>query len=179
MKKVWKDIEGFEGYQVNNIGEVRSYMNNRHGPTVKEPHPVKSCKNKHGYDTVQLGRGNRRLVHRLVAQAFIPNPKNLPLVRHIDDNPDHNYVSNLKWGTQANNMQDCVRHGRLVGDTRAAIEATKKPVIAENLTTKEILEFKSCSDAARALNIPPASRMWPNATNSWMDVSVSIERRIL
>ena len=54
-------------------------------------------------------------------------------------------------------MQDCVRHGRLVGDTRAAIEATKKPVIAENLTTKEILEFKSCSDAARALNIPPAS----------------------
>lgn len=153
MRRIWKNIDGFDGYQISNKGEVRSYINNRYGPGNKKPHILKPCKNRHGYDTVQLGRGCRKLVHRLVAEAFIPNPHNLPIVRHKDDNPSNNNVSNLLWGTQVDNMQDCVRHGRLVGNIWPAIEANKKKVIAINVKTGEELEFQSQSEAARELNL--------------------------
>lgn len=158
MRKKWKDIDDHDGYQVSDHGDVRSYINNRHGPNRNmKPHPLIPVKNKNGYDTVQLGRGNRKLVSRLVAKAFIPNPDNLPIVRHLDDNPSNNHASNLAWGTQVDNMQDCVRHGRLVGDTRAAIDANKKPVVAKNLDTGKILNFSSSSNASRRLRIPAAS----------------------
>ncbi len=150
--EVWKDVSNHEGYQVSNRGEVRSFMNNRHGPCDKS-HLLKQTCNKHGYPTVCLGSGNRKLVSRLVAEAFIPNPDNLPLVRHMDDNPKNNHVSNLKWGTQKDNMQDCVRHGRLVGDTRAAIESKKQKVIAISKLDGTRLEFNSLNDAARNLNL--------------------------
>ena len=158
LKEVWKNIDGYEGYQVSNKGRVRSQLNNRYGFSDKvKPHLLSPCKNHHGYDTVQLGRKNRKLVHRLVANAFIPNPDNLPIVRHMDDNPSNNNVNNLAWGTQTDNMQDCVKHRRLVGNIWPAIESNKKPIIAKNIKTCEILKFKSCSDAGRYLNIPIAS----------------------
>lgn len=147
MKEVWRDVVGHDGYQVSNLGNVRSYVKNKDGKDLK------FIKNKQGYDTVCLRRGNRRLVHRLVADAFIPNPDNLPLVRHMDDNPSNNRVDNLAWGTQTDNMQDCVRHGRLVGDTRAAIESKRKMVIATNLSTGEELTFISMNEAARELDL--------------------------
>lgn len=147
MKEVWRDVVGHDGYQVSNFGNVRSYVKNKDGKDLK------FIKNKQGYNTVCLRRGNRRLVHRLVADAFIPNPDNLPLVRHMDDNPSNNRVDNLAWGTQTDNMQDCVRHGRLVGDTRAAIESKRKMVIATNLSTGEEFTFISMNEAARELDL--------------------------
>lgn len=150
----WKDIEGFPGYQVSDQGRIRSRINNRHG-LGESYHELKPVLNKHGYPTITLGRGNRFLISRLVATAFVPNPKNLPLVRHMDDNPLNNRVKNLKWGTQTDNMQDCVRHGRLVGDTRSAIEATKKPVVAISLDGVKRIYFDSQSDAARTLDLWP------------------------
>lgn len=152
MPEKWKNIKGYDGYQISNQGRVRSKINNRHG-LGKVYHDLKLTNNKHGYPTVALGRGNRFLVSRLVAKAFIPNPKNLPLVRHIDDNPSNNYVKNLKWGTQKDNMQDCVKHGRLVGNTGPAIEATKKPVVAISRDGSKKMIFSSQADAARALNV--------------------------
>lgn len=154
MPEKWKDIDGHEGYQVSSSGRVRSKINNRHGIGT-EYHELKPCLNKKGYQTVQLGRGNRFLVHRLVASAFIPNPKKLPLVRHMDDDHLNNRMKNLKWGTQTDNMQDCVRHGRLVGDTSSAIKATKKPVIAISKDGTKRIQFDSQRDAARALNVWP------------------------
>ena len=147
MKEVWKDVVGHDGYQVSNLGNVRSYVKNKDGRDLK------FIKNRQGYDTVCLRRGNRRLVHRLVADAFIPNPDNLPLVRHMDDDPSNNRVDNLAWGTQTDNMQDCVRHGRLVGDTIAAIEANKKSVIATNLKTGEERLYHSMREAADDLDV--------------------------
>lgn len=66
-------------------------------------------KNSKGYPIVGLSIGNKVLtktVHRLVAQAFIPNPHNYPMVRHLDDVPVHNWVENLAWGTQHDNVLD-------------------------------------------------------------------------
>lgn len=152
--EIWKDIEEFSGYQVSNHGNVRSYINNRHG-VCDRWHMLKPQPNRHGYLTVCLGRGNRRLVSRLVAIAFIPNPNNLPLVRHLDDDPLNNHVDNLAWGTQTDNMQDCVRHGRLVGNTGPAIESIKKRVLATSLDGMKSIEFSSMSEAARALDLWP------------------------
>lgn len=154
-RPIWKDIEGFPGYQVSSNGKVRSSINNRYGPksdgSWKELKPVY---NRYGYPYVRLGRGSRKLISRLVAQAFIPNPDNYPIVRHMDDNPHNNRVSNLAWGTQTDNMQDCVRHGRLVGDTRNAIEARKHSVYARKRDETEELYFPSYTEAGKRLGIP-------------------------
>lgn len=150
----WKNIEDFPGYQVSNTGKIRSFMNNRHG-IVKESHELKQIHNQRGYPTVMLGRGNRKLVSRLVAAAYIPNPNDLPLVRHMDDNPKNNEVDNLSWGTQADNMQDCVRRGRLAGDTSAAIESKRIAVNAISKNGEVIISFPSIQEAARQLNVWP------------------------
>lgn len=152
--ELWRDIDNYPGYQISNLGNVRSYINNRHG-VCDEWHPLKPVYNKRGYPTVCLGRGNRKLVSRLVAEAFISNPDGLPIVRHLDDNPSNNHINNLAWGTQVDNMQDCVKHGRLVGDTNPAIESTKKRIIATPVNGGESIVFSSIHDAARSLNVWP------------------------
>lgn len=152
--EIWRDITDYIGYQVSNYGRVRSFVNNRHG-LCDEWHLLTPQINHNGYLTVCLGRGNRHLVSRLVATAFILNPNNLPIVRHMDDNPLNNHVENLAWGTQTDNMQDCVRHGRLVGNTKPAIEATKKKVVAKTLDGLRTIEFSSMNEAARTLGLWP------------------------
>ena len=95
MKEIWKDIEGYEGlYQVSNMGRVRSLKWGK----VKF---LKPTANKYGYLRLYLRKDNSLkkalLIHRLVAQAFLPNPDNLPMVNHKDENPSNNIVSNLEW----------------------------------------------------------------------------------
>lgn len=162
----WRDVAEKAGYQVSNTGEARSFINNRHGIGNK-PHMLKQQPNKKGYPTVCLGRGNRRLVSRLVASAFIPNPNNYPMVLHGDDNPMNNHVENLRWGTQKHNMEDCVNHGRLVGDTRAAIEAKKRPIRAYYKNGGFVGEFESFNEAARQLDL------WPQHISSVLKGKIS------
>lgn len=152
--EIWRDVKNFIGYQVSNYGRVRSFINNRHG-VCDEWHLLKPQTNHNGYLTVCLGRGNRKLVSRLVAEAFVPNPNNLPLVRHLDDNPLNNHVDNLAWGTQTDNMQDCVKHGRLVGNTRPAIESTKKKVVATPINGGHPIVFFSMREAADYCGVWP------------------------
>ena len=92
MKNEWKDIEGFEGdFQINRKGEV---LNKNTGRILKV------SANRDGYVRCNLyrdGKDNMRTVHRLVAMAFIPNPKNHPQVHHKDGNKENNLVENLEW----------------------------------------------------------------------------------
>jgi hypothetical protein len=107
MEEVWKDIEGYEGkYQVSNTGLVINLSFRGSGNIRLTPQS-----NHKGYRRVKLGKNNL-LVHRLVAQEFITNPDNLPNVLHIDDNPENNKVTNLKWGTQKDNILDMESKGR-------------------------------------------------------------------
>lgn len=152
--ETWRNIENFPGYQVSDEGRVRSFINNRHG-IIETPHILTPTISRNGRPTVCLGRGNRRLISRLVASAFLPNQDELPLVRHMDDNPTNNNVSNLSWGTQKDNMQDCVRHGRLVGNTGPAIESKKRRVIAISVTGNTRITFDSIQEAARELDLWP------------------------
>lgn len=103
--EVWKDIEGFEGrYQISNLGNVMSlnYMAKGYAALL-----TPKINNK-GYAWVDLWRNNKShplQVHRLVAQAFLNNPDNLPFVNHKDENPLNNNVSNLEWCTPQYNAQ--------------------------------------------------------------------------
>ena len=113
----WKPIEGTDGkYEVSNLGRVRSMkryygMIGRIMPQTIQP---SGRGGKLTYYAVTFWMNNKaycRKVHRLVAQAFIPNPDNLPCINHIDGNKLNNHVSNLEWCTYQANMLHAVRTG--------------------------------------------------------------------
>lgn len=97
MSEIWKDIKEYEGlYQVSNYGRVRS-LNYNHTKKIRE---LKVYTNEFGYLRAYLRKDNITnvfFVHRLVADAFIPNPLNLPQVNHKDENKTNNNVENLEW----------------------------------------------------------------------------------
>lgn len=152
----WKDIDGHAGYQISSEGKARSFHSKGHGITDK-PHLLKTDYNSNGYERVCLGSKYRGFIHKLVAQAFIQNPNNYPIVRHRDDNRKNNAAENLMWGTQADNIQDCIKHGRFHSNIKiakkAALEKQRKKVIATSLDTGESMEFSSLCEAANALGL--------------------------
>lgn len=112
MQEIWKDIEGFEGvYQISSKGNVRSlnrYVNCKGGVRIEIGKPIKPKLIGRGYHQVFLrnnGTHKQLLVHRLVAQAFLPNPDNLPEVNHIDENKTNNCIENLEWCDSTYNMR--------------------------------------------------------------------------
>ena len=96
---LFKDVVGYEGlYTVSEDGRIYSHISNKF---------LKPNVTKCGYATVQLFKnktGKRLLIHRLVAQAFIPNPENKEQVNHKDENKLNNQISNLEWNSRKENM---------------------------------------------------------------------------
>lgn len=100
----WRNIEDYDDYQVSNLGRVRSldrWVNN-YGNSKQfiKGRILKPYKGNHGYLNVALfknGKGKWCTVHRLVAQAFIENPDNLPCINHRDECKTNNHVDNLEW----------------------------------------------------------------------------------
>lgn len=102
----WKDIVGYEGlYQVSNLGNIKS-LNYRN---TGEEKIRKLVIDKYGYFVVSLrvnGKSKQHFVHRLVAQAFMPNPDNKPHIDHINTDKTDNRVCNLRWVTQKENSNN-------------------------------------------------------------------------
>lgn len=103
MEEIWKDIKGYEGlYQVSNLGNIKS--NNLYAH--KKPKRIATYNHNAGYICTHLSKGGKTktfLVHRLVAEAFLDNPKNLDFVNHKDENKKNNNVDNLEWCTKSYN----------------------------------------------------------------------------
>lgn len=94
----WREISGSSGYLVSNFGRVKSLNFNRTGkPGILKQTQCGS------YNTVNI-RGKIRLVHRLVAEAFIPNPEKKPQVNHISCDTHDNRADNLEWVTREENL---------------------------------------------------------------------------
>ena len=108
----WKPIKGYEGlYEISDRGNVKSLLNRYTGKHNRLMRPDVGNK---GYHRVRLAQPTKKfLVHRLVAQAFLPNPEFKATVNHIDNNPRNNSVANLEWATQSENLQHAQNQSRL------------------------------------------------------------------
>ena len=114
MIEEWRPVVGYEGlYEVSNTGQVRSldrFYYRLHKGKVLSP-----TKDRYGYLTVTLncnGKSKTIKIHRLVAQAFLPNPDNLPQVNHKDEDKTNNNVTNLEWCTAKYNVNFGTRQER-------------------------------------------------------------------
>lgn len=145
MNEIWKDVKGYEGkYQISNLGRVRSAKG-----------ILKPQKRQHGYLGIMLyGRGGHPKrnfkhfsVHRLVAEAFIPNPNGYLEVNHIDEDKTNNCVSNLEWSSRLQN----VHHGTAI-ERRAAKQINgkcSKAIDQYTLDGEFVAHYASLAEAHR------------------------------
>lgn len=141
MQEVWKDIVGYEGlYQVSNLGRVKSLERlSKNLSHIKEK--IMTPQFKRGYYHILFNKKCYR-VHRLVAQAFIPNPNSLPEVNHINGIKTDNRVDNLEWVSHDTNMKHA---SQIINHMGSAINQY-------NLNGEFIKTWKNGSDAANYLN---------------------------
>lgn len=137
--EIWKDIPNFEGlYKVNNTGDILSLYTNK---------ILKPSKHKDGYLLYNLHKDKKSYLvtgHRAVALAFIPNPENLPLINHKDEDPSNNNVDNLEWCSHLyNNLYS--NNGKRSGDK------TSIKVYCYDINCNEFI-FNSQHIAAKKLN---------------------------
>lgn len=154
----WKDIPGFEGrYQVSNEGRVKSVDHYGVGGTHiilykgKILTPVIGT-DKYYHVFLSYGKGKKKacLIHRLVAEVFIPNHEGKREVNHKDENKLNNHVSNLEWVTSKENANYGTRNRRSV--EKRIENGYILPVLMLDSENKIINEFESAAEAARYVN---------------------------
>jgi hypothetical protein len=165
---VFKDVAGYEGlYAVNEMGEVWSYekispvglnggLVKRGGHLLK---PMRASRRTTHQRVILTKDGKRKqhLIHRLVAQAFILNPDNMPFINHKDCNPENNHVLNLEWCTAQQNSIHAYQNGRWTppnqqGAKNANSKLTEKDVIEIRKLHGEV---KNCAEIARRFFVNP------------------------
>ena len=154
-----KEIQEYPGYYITEYGTI--YCNNPINGIGElrsaEMRLLKHKINYSGYHQVTLrnkylNKAGYKRVHRLVAEAFIPNPLNLPSINHIDENKNNNYISNLEWCSHQYNTEY----------TKCKIE-----YILENMTTKEIIKFHNLYKKCKELNISRTSLYLNKKSGEW------------
>ena len=122
MNEVWKNIDGYEGkYQISNLGRVKSLQRWSGTKYYNREQILNNYVNKkNGYVYVYLTKNNKSKnirLHKIVADAFIPNPNNLPQINHKDGNKQNNCFENLEWCSCSYNIKDMYRrHGKYEND---------------------------------------------------------------
>lgn len=145
MQKIWKNINGFEFHEVSSTGQFRSITHittyaNKYGSyeKIKKGRLLKIQIDSCGYLQAGLsanGKRSMRLMHRLVAIAFIPNPENKPEVNHLDGNKLNNNVENLEWATKSENQIHAYKTGLIIKKNGEKNGNSK-------LTNKQVLEIR-------------------------------------
>lgn len=124
-KEIWKDIEGYQGYQISNFGNIKSFRKYKNGKLMIPQ------KDKKGYLQICLYKNRKsktKKMHRLVAQTFILNNENKPQVNHIDGNKTNNNVNNLEWCNNSENQLHAYKNG------------LEKPRFARKVIQKDIFD---------------------------------------
>lgn len=150
LNEIWKPINNF--YEVSNLGNVRSTNRTviyKNGQIVNYKSKLLSqAINTSGYNYVVITINNKRcnkLVHRLVAEAFISNPNNYPYINHKDENKQNNNVNNLEWCTSKINMNS--------GTVRQRISKNRKVSIIRIDKDGNKVKYSSISAAALDNNV--------------------------
>lgn len=160
MKEQWKPINGYESlYAVSNLGRVKSLARSivaKNGAVkpvyekVLTPNPLPvSERHPNTHYTVELWKGNNRKrlqIHRLVAEAFVPNPENFPIVNHMDGNSTNNICTNLEWCSFSHNNKHAY-------DNELKTPSSQKAVRGTNVITGEALTFPSIAEAGRHFGV--------------------------
>lgn len=131
-----KQIKDFEDYTITNKGEVISHK-------YKTPKKLATWYQKSGYENIKLskdGKTYHKLIHRMVAEAFIPNPSNLPEVNHIDKNPKNNNLENLEWCDRKYNLEQSYETMSQVRNFKECVLVKEELIIGM---------FKSKAEASR------------------------------
>lgn len=166
---IWKPVVGYEGvYEVSNTGLIRRVLQyNFNYPRVLKPIDT------HGYYKVTLSKNNikqQRTIHRIVAEAFLPNPDNLEMVNHKDENGHNNNVNNLEWCTRAYNQLYSIglhpeRKQLFAKNFKNSSSWTKRGVAHKNIQKVAIIDddnniirtFENASVAGKELGIVPGN----------------------
>lgn len=161
LAELWKDIKGYEGiYQVSNLGRVRSldkktYQKNKFGKFQHVLHKGRILniqKQRNGYLTIDLhknGKFERKTIHKLVADTFIPNINNYKYINHKDSNISNNKANNLEWCTQSYNIKYAYDHGNKIPPNMKKVNQINNGTI--------INTFISIQEAERRTNIKSAN----------------------
>lgn len=156
-KEVWKDVKGWEGfYQVSSLGRFKGVERLDSRGYKQKERIMKGYDNGHGYIHVygsKNGIVKTLKLHRIIAEAFIPNPNNLPCVNHKDENRANNHVDNLEWCTYSYN--------NTYGDRIDRIKESKgwKKQLSDSKTPIYVIEngnkkwYKSQAQAAEELGL--------------------------
>lgn len=156
LDEVWEYIPGIQNYMISNYGRVWSEKSQMF---LK---PKKMDREGHmGFCLHDNGVPHYVYQHRIMAEAFIPNPECYPIVRHLNDIPDDNDLCNLAWGTQRDNWDDSVENGTAHPptdeDREIGFQKVRKPIIGKNLQTGEARKFRGQNEAGRILGIQQAN----------------------
>lgn len=151
MDREWRPVFGYEGlYEVSEYGDVRSVTRvvpSRHKTRTIAGQLIKRFVDKYGYYRVCLCAKNKRstkIVHRLVAEAFIQNPCNYPVVNHKDEDKTNNDYRNLEWCT--------VRYNTLYGNAMEKMASKRRKKI-KAFKDGDVILFASITEASRVLNV--------------------------
>ena len=129
-------INNFDAYKITKDGKIWSEH-------IMKFKPVSIC---NGYEMVTVSNNKKLTVHRIVAETFIPNPKNKPYVNHINSIKTDNRVENLEWVTQKEN---CAAHGKEISHPRKVIQM--------DMNGKEIAKFDSLKKAGEHIGFSPSA----------------------
>lgn len=143
-------IKGFENYSVSTLGKV---INNTTGK-VKKGTDNYSGKGYLYVDLYNNGKRKRFFIHRLVAQAYIPNPENKPYINHKDGNPKNNRVENLEWCTPLENVEHANKVLGVMKQYKKANAKRQKAVKQIDVVTQKVVAvYPSMREAERQTGI--------------------------
>ena len=149
MEEIWKDIDGFNGYQVSNLGRIKSLKKSNVPIIMKQQLTRKGYYNVH----ITANDGSRKScqVHRLVLKTFNPcdNMDNLE-VNHIDENKTNNCLSNLEWSTRIQNVNHGTGHERAVEPQKDQILCVETGVIYNSMREASELTNTNYGNLSRA-----------------------------